>query len=149
MKKIFRGIWIVVLSVSWVAAGAAAPRDSLAAAGTLPVEEKRDSTAVAERRDSITEARITADKYAEKAARSQTGHKRLEETDFIYGNVVFSSPDLIKALQNLPGVNPGTELMSGLYVHGGEGSDNLFLLDIILLSFYPYLFDLSFHHHFF
>ena len=85
--------------------------------------------AVAERRDSITEARITADKYAEKATRSQTGHKRLEEADFIYGNVVFSSPDLIKALQNLPGVNPGTELMSGLYVHGGEGSDNLFLLD--------------------
>lgn len=130
MKKIFRGIWIVVLSVSWVAAGAAAaPLDSLAAAGTLPVEEKGDSMAVAERMDSITEARITADKYAEKAARSQTGHKRLEEADFIYGNVVFSSPDLIKALQNLPGVNPGTELMSGLYVHGGEGSDNLFLLD--------------------
>ncbi len=53
----------------------------------------------------------------------------MEKGDFIYGNVVFSSPDLIKAIQNLPGVNAGTELMSGLYVHGGEGSDNLFLLD--------------------
>ena len=88
-----------------------------------------DSLAVTEKRDSIPESVITADKYAEEEARSQTGHKRLEETDFIYGNVVFSSPDLIKAIQNLPGVNPGTELMSGLYVHGGEGSDNLFLLD--------------------
>ena len=88
-----------------------------------------DSLAVAEKRDSITESMITADKYSAEETRSQTGHKRLEEADFIYGNVVFSSPDLIKAIQNLPGVNPGTELMSGLYVHGGEGSDNLFLLD--------------------
>ena len=88
-----------------------------------------DSLAVAEKRDSIRESVITAEKYAGEESRSQTGHKRLEELDFIYGNVVFSSPDLIKALQNLPGVNPGTELMSGLYVHGGEGSDNLFLLD--------------------
>jgi len=63
------------------------------------------------------------------ANRTRTGHKRLEKPDFIYGNVVFSSPDLIKALQNLPGVSAGTELMSGLYVHGGDGSDNLFLLD--------------------
>ena len=84
---------------------------------------------VEEKRDSIAEAKITADKYAGEVARSQTGHTRLEEADFIYGNVVFSSPDLIKTLQNLPGVSSGTELMSGLYVHGGEGSDNLFLLD--------------------
>lgn len=88
-----------------------------------------DSLKVAERRDSIIEAKITADKYPEEVSGSQTGHKRLESLDFIYGNVVFSSPDLVKAIQNLPGVNSGTELMSGLYVHGGEGSDNLFLLD--------------------
>ena len=105
----------VLLFVSGTAVcTAAAPQD------TLKVEEKRDS---------ITEAKITADKYVEETARSQTGHTRLEEADFIYGNVVFSSPDLIKTLQNLPGVSSGTELMSGLYVHGGEGSDNLFLLD--------------------
>lgn len=90
----------------------------------------RDTLSVAEKKDSIVEAMITADRHAEQA-RSQTGHKRLEKGDFIYGNVVFSSPDLIKAIQNLPGVNAGTELMSGLYVHGGEGSDNLFLLDSV------------------
>ena len=96
---------------------------SAAVAGGL-----RDTLSVAEKKDSIVEAMITADRHAEQAP-SQTGHKRLEKGDFIYGNVVFSSPDLIKAIQNLPGVNAGTELMSGLYVHGGEGSDNLFLLD--------------------
>lgn len=99
-----------------------------AGAAVLPAASA-DSLEVAEKRDSITESMITADKYAAEETRSQTGHKRLEEADFIYGNVVFSSPDLIKAIQNLPGVNSGTELMSGLYVHGGEGSDNLFLLD--------------------
>lgn len=81
-----------------------------------------------EKRDSIVEATVTADKYS-RQARSQTGHKRLEKLDFMYGNVIFSSPDLIKTIQKLPGVNSGTELLSGLYVHGGEGSDNLFLLD--------------------
>ncbi len=81
-----------------------------------------------DRRDSIVEARVTADRFA-RQARSQTGHKRLERLDLLYGNVIFSSPDLIKTIQNLPGVNSGTELLSGLYVHGGEGSDNLFLLD--------------------
>lgn len=105
----------VALTLSFVASGAAS--------------FSRDSTAVTEKRDSIVEARITADKYVEETSRSQTGHDRIDEVDFLYGNVVFSSPDLIKAIQNLPGVNSGTELMSGLYVHGGEGSDNLFLLD--------------------
>lgn len=115
MIRALYGICAALLYVSGAAVcTAAAPQD------TLKVEEKRDS---------IAEAKITADKYAGEVARSQTGHTRLEEADFIYGNVVFSSPDLIKTLQNLPGVSSGTELMSGLYVHGGEGSDNLFLLD--------------------
>ena len=81
-----------------------------------------------EKQDTIREARITSDR-ASAVAKTQTGHKRLDKLDFIYGNVAFSSPDIIKSLQNLPGVSAGTELMSGLYVHGGEGSDNLFLLD--------------------
>lgn len=87
-----------------------------------------DSLEVEVRRDTLREAKITSDR-AVTVARTQTGHKRLDNLDFIYGNVVFSSPDIIKSLQNLSGVSAGTELMSGLYVHGGEGSDNLFLLD--------------------
>ena len=33
----------------------------------------------------------------------------------------------------LPGVSAGVELMSGLYVHGGDGTDNLYLLDDVPL----------------
>jgi len=41
----------------------------------------------------------------------------------------FGVSDVIKTLKTLPGVAAGMELTSGLYVHGGDGSDNLFLLD--------------------
>ena len=88
----------------------------------------QDSLRVSVRQDTIMEAVITSEKTVA-APKTQTGHKRLDRLDFIYGNVVFSTPDIIKSIQNLPGVSAGTELMSGLYVHGGEGSDNLFLLD--------------------
>lgn len=87
-----------------------------------------DSLNIRVRQDTIAESKIISERIAAEA-KTQTGHKRLDRLDFIHGNVVFSSPDIIKTLQNLPGVNAGTEMMSGLYVHGGEGSDNLFLLD--------------------
>lgn len=47
----------------------------------------------------LQSAKITSDK-AEKVAKTQTSHKRLDKLDFIYGNVVFSSPDIIKSLLN-------------------------------------------------
>ena len=60
---------------------------------------------------------------------TQTGLTRLDGAAFSRAFAVFSSPDVVKTLQALPGVASGTELLSKLYVHGGDGSDNLFLLD--------------------
>ena len=37
--------------------------------------------------------------------------------------------DVVKTLQRLPGTTVGTEGMSGLFVRGGDGDDNLYLLD--------------------
>lgn len=37
--------------------------------------------------------------------------------------------DVVKTLQRQPGITMGTEGMTGLFVRGGEGDDNLFLLD--------------------
>lgn len=83
-----------------------------------------------EKVDTLREAVITDWRdIKETAADSQTGHKKLSRLDLINGSLFLSTPDLIKAIQNLPGVASGTELLSGLYVHGGNGSDNLFLLD--------------------
>ena len=81
-----------------------------------------------EQRDTLAESRITAVADTRKV-HTQTGLTRIDAGQFSRGFASFSSPDLIKTLQNLPGVTGGTELLSGLHVHGGTGSDNLFLLD--------------------
>lgn len=60
---------------------------------------------------------------------TQTGKVSLTAKDFVSGNNFMSSPDVVKKLQSLSGVASGTELISGLYVHGGNNDENLFLLD--------------------
>lgn len=42
---------------------------------------------------------------------------------------LFGEADIIKTLQLTPGVATGTEGIAGLYVRGGNGDDNLFLID--------------------
>ena len=78
--------------------------------------------------DTLVAAKVSADRLR-RITRTQTGLTRLDGKELNKGFAVFSTPDLIKTLQLLPGVASGTELMSGLFVHGGTGGDNLFLLD--------------------
>lgn len=78
-----------------------------------------------EARDTLDRAVVTA----QKSPLAFTGLKRLDAGDLLEGVAVLGTPDVVKVLQNLPGVASGMELVSGLYVHGGDGSDNLFLLD--------------------
>ena len=60
---------------------------------------------------------------------TQTGKVSLTARELHTEYSLLSSPDVVKTLQNLPGVASGTELVSGLYVHGGNHDENLFLLD--------------------
>lgn len=60
---------------------------------------------------------------------TQTGKTTLGPAELNKEYSLLSSPDLIKTLQHLPGVAAGTEMISGLYVHGGTNDGNLFLLD--------------------
>lgn len=78
--------------------------------------------------DTLDAARISTDRMR-MSNRTQTGHVKLDASKINSGFAIFSSPDVIKTIQRLPGVSSGTELLSGLYVHGGTGADNLFLLD--------------------
>ncbi len=43
--------------------------------------------------------------------------------------VMFGEPDIVKTLQTQPGVSQGVEGFTGLYVHGGENDQNLFLYE--------------------
>ena len=81
-----------------------------------------------ERRDTLDSSYVTAVKEKMRNT-TQTGLVRLDGEKLRSGVAVFGSPDIIKQLQILPGVAAGNELSSGLYVHGGDGNDNLFLLD--------------------
>ena len=81
-----------------------------------------------ERRDTLDSAYVTAVKEKMRNT-TQTGLVRLDGEKLRSGVAVFGSPDIIKQLQILPGVAAGNELSSGLFVHGGDGNDNLFLLD--------------------
>ena len=82
----------------------------------------------AERKDTLDTSYVTAVKEKMRNT-TQTGLMRLDGEKLRSGVVAFGTPDVIKSLQVLPGVAAGNELMSGLYVHGGDGNDNLFLLD--------------------
>lgn len=83
---------------------------------------------IEEQRDTLSESRITALTDRDRNM-TQTGFKKLDKKNFDMGFAVLSSPDVIKTLQQLPGVATGTELLSGMYVRGGDGADNLYLLD--------------------
>lgn len=81
-----------------------------------------------EKRDTLSTSYVTAVKEKMRNT-TQTGLMRLDGNKIRSTVAAFGTPDLIKSLQMLPGVAAGNELMSGLYVHGGDGNDNLFLLD--------------------
>lgn len=83
---------------------------------------------IEEQRDTLDESRVTAHTDRRRNA-TQTGLTRIDASVFKKGFAALSSPDVIKEIRNLPGVAGGTELLSGMYVRGGDGRDNLFLLD--------------------
>lgn len=42
---------------------------------------------------------------------------------------LFGEPDVLRTLQQTPGVASGTEGLTGMYVRGGNGDENLYLID--------------------
>lgn len=81
---------------------------------------------IKEVRDTLKEAVVHADMSLTK---KDIGYKWFDKEMIDNGFALFCGPDIIKTLQNQPGVSSGLELLSGLYVHGGDGTDNIFLLD--------------------
>ena len=82
-----------------------------------------------ERIDTLKAATVSTDRPEMDHNATQTGLQRIDAEKIHRGFALFNSPDVLKTIQNLPGVAAGQELSAGLYVHGGDGSDNLFLLD--------------------
>ncbi|MBR1415758.1 MAG: TonB-dependent receptor [Prevotella sp.] len=76
----------------------------------------------------LDEVIITGDLNSPVAG-TQMGKRSLRQGDIKTEFSLLSSPDVVKTLQRMSGVQEGIELASGLYVHGGNADENLFLLD--------------------
>ncbi|MBQ7898710.1 MAG: Plug domain-containing protein, partial [Bacteroidales bacterium] len=103
-------------------------RSIIALASLLSVATVSAAQESPERIDTLTAATVTS-AIDRNINFTQTGLTKIDGSAFRRGFAVFSSPDVLKTLQTLTGVSSGTEMLSNLYVHGGDGSDNLFLLD--------------------
>ena len=76
----------------------------------------------------LQEVTVTADRIASpKMSQMSAIEVPVEQLKLV--PVIFGEADVLKAIQLLPGVQSGTEGMSGIYVRGGAADQNLFLLD--------------------
>ncbi len=64
---------------------------------------------------------------------SEIGAKKVTASEVRNTPVLFGEADVIKALQTQPGVVEGTEGMAGMYVHGGNADENLYMLENVPL----------------
>lgn len=64
---------------------------------------------------------------------TSVGSLSLSSEKIRYTPVIFGESDIIKTLQLEPGVTPGVEGFAGMYVHGGNHDENLYMLDNIPL----------------
>lgn len=76
----------------------------------------------------LQELVVTADRHS-RVTGTQMGKLSFSQANIKTEFALLSSPDVVKTLQRQSGVQEGVELASGLYVHGGNGDENLFLLD--------------------
>ncbi len=64
---------------------------------------------------------------------SEIGAMNVTKASILSTPVIFGESDVIKTLQLEPGVSAGVEGMAGMYVHGGNADENLYMLDNIPL----------------
>ncbi|OUO50982.1 hypothetical protein B5F77_11600 [Parabacteroides sp. An277] len=82
------------------------------------------------RRISLQEFVVSADSLRHAASLTgEPGRELLSGRQIQHLPSILSQPDLIKGIQQLPGVALGTEGMAGMYVRGGNNDENLFLMD--------------------
>lgn len=79
-------------------------------------------------RNNLAEVVVTGDMNSP-LLNTQTGKRTFSQKDIKTEFSLLSSPDVVKTVQRTSGVAEGVELASGLYVHGGNNDENLFLLD--------------------
>lgn len=95
---------------------------------SLNADEHKDIMLSEDKSHNLNEVVVTADLNSP-LINTQTGKRSLSRDDIKTEFSLFSSPDVVKTLQRMSGVEEGMELASGLYVHGGNNDENLYLID--------------------
>jgi hypothetical protein len=80
----------------------------------------------------LQEVVIRGNPYSEIMS-SRMGNTELSSAHIRKTPVLFGEPDLLRCLQQQPGVASGTEILGGMFVRGGDQDENLFLIDGIPL----------------
>lgn len=91
--------------------------------GALNAQERLDTTKVYQ----MQELTVTAGLVEQNVKTTQMGKVTLGNDLLKRMPVMFGEPDIVKVLQTQPGVSQGIEGFTGLYVHGGENDQNLFI----------------------
>lgn len=65
---------------------------------------------------------------------SEIGAKKVSPDEVRNTPVILGEADVVKTLQTQPGVTEGLEGMAGMYIHGGNADENLYMLDNVALS---------------
>lgn len=75
----------------------------------------------------LDEIIVTASGATRNLRAAEMGRHIIAQESILKLPVLFGEPDVIKVIQTLPGVSQGVEGFTGLYVHGGDNDQNLFL----------------------
>lgn len=77
----------------------------------------------------LAEVVVTGEYTSSLVQAPEMGHTQLNKETVKQTPVLFGEADIIKTLQTLPGVSAGTAGMAGMYVRGGNGDDNLYMIE--------------------
>ncbi len=102
-------------------------------ANPFPVSEKRkeplpDSFLKAEPQ-MLEEVVVVSRLESPQVETVEIGAGKFTSADIVNTPVLLGEPDVVKTLQMQPGVTEGMEGFAGMYVHGGNGDENLYMLD--------------------
>ncbi len=97
---------------------------AITAATTAVADTPADST---ENVRTLQEVVVNGEGAERNLKATEMGRHSLNSQMLLNLPVMFGEPDIVKALQTLPGVSQGIEGFTGLYVRGGENDQNLFL----------------------
>ncbi|WP_455667769.1 carboxypeptidase-like regulatory domain-containing protein [Phocaeicola sp.] len=81
-------------------------------------------------RQQLAEVVVTGEHISSSLVQApEIGYTRINKEAIKQTPVLFGEADIIKTLQTLPGVSAGMAGLAGMYVRGGNGDDNLYMIE--------------------